>query len=82
MSFDTDAAQAADPSDPRLSQVLARLDEIRTQLDSEDLDLEDQLVLYREGCTLVATAKRILSAVRAEVDILMHETDALPTRGN
>lgn len=66
---------------PRLSQVLARLDEIRRQLDREDLDLEDQLVLYREGCGLVATAKKILGDVRAEVDLLMQDTDAVPTRG-
>jgi exodeoxyribonuclease VII small subunit len=65
----------------RLSRVLARLDEIRRHLDREDLDLEDQLVLYREGCTLVGTAKQILNTVRAEVDILMQETEALPVRG-
>jgi len=70
-----------DAAEPRLSQVLARLDEIRRQLDREDLDLEDQLVLYREGCGLVASAKTILGAVRAEVDLLMSDADAVPARG-
>jgi exodeoxyribonuclease VII small subunit len=68
-------------AETRLSRVLARLDEIRRNLDRDDLDLEDQLVLYREGCTLVGTAKQILNTVRAEVDILMQETESAPVRG-
>ena len=58
---------------PRLSQVLARLEEIRKGLDREDLDLEDQMVLYREGCTLAASAKRLLDTARAEVEFLLEE---------
>lgn len=65
----------------RLSAVLARLDEIRRELDRDDLDLEDQLVLYREGCTHTVAAKQILNAVRAEVDVLMEGADAVHTRG-
>lgn len=60
----------------RLSQVLARLEEIRRELDREDLDLEDQMVLYREGCTLAASAKRLLDTARAEVEFLMDGADA------
>ncbi|HEV2129879.1 MAG TPA: exodeoxyribonuclease VII small subunit [Longimicrobiaceae bacterium] len=59
----------------RLGAVLARLEEIRRDLDRDDLDLEDQLLLYREGCTLAAQAKRILDTTRAEVEILMQEGD-------
>jgi exodeoxyribonuclease VII small subunit len=72
-------AAATDP--PRLSQVLARLEEIRRELDRDDLDLEDQLALYREGCGHVITAKRILGDVRSEVEILTQEADAVETRG-
>jgi exonuclease VII small subunit len=43
--------------------------------DRDDLDLEDQLLLYREGCTLAAQAKRILDTARAEVEFLMGEHD-------
>ena len=57
----------------RLGAVLARLNQIRRELDRDDLDLEDQLVLYREGCTHVAAAKRILEASRAEVELLTDE---------
>ncbi len=60
----------------RLGAVLARLEEIRRDLDRDDLELEDQLLLYREGCTLAAQAKRILDTTRAEVEILMQEGDA------
>lgn len=74
-------APSAAPGNPRLSEVLARLDEIRRELDRDDLDLEDQLALYREGCGHVVTAKRILGDVRAEVEILTQETDAVETRG-
>ena len=72
-------AVATDP--PRLSQVLARLEEIRRELDRDDLELEDQLALYREGCGHVIAAKQILGDVRAEVDILTQEADAVETRG-
>jgi exodeoxyribonuclease VII small subunit len=72
-------AAATDP--PRLSQVLGRLEEIRHELDRDDLDLEDQLALYREGCGHVITAKRILGDVRSEVEILTQEADAVETRG-
>ena len=66
---------AAEPTaEPlRLGAVLARLDQIRRELDRDDLDLEDQLVLYREGCAHVAAAKRILEASRAEVELLTDE---------
>ncbi len=57
----------------RLGVVLARLDQIRRELDRDDLDLEDQLVLYREGVTHVATARRILETSRAEVELLAEE---------
>jgi|GEM_PF-4230210 len=73
---------ASDTSaEPRLGALLARLDEIRRELDRDDVDLEDQLALYREGCTHVLAAKRILNSVRSEVEVLMAETDAAPLRG-
>lgn len=66
---------------PRLGQILDRLDEIRRELDREDLDLEAQLALYREGCGHVLQAKQILNQVRSEVDLLMSEADAVEVRG-
>ena len=64
----------------RLAAVLARLGQIRRELDRDDLDLEDQLVLYREGCTHVAAAKRILEASRAEVELLTDEDSGSDSR--
>ncbi|MDQ3604815.1 MAG: exodeoxyribonuclease VII small subunit [Gemmatimonadota bacterium] len=82
--FQTGAAAPAgegDASDaPRLSQVLARLEEIRKGLDRDDLDLEDLMVLYREGCTLAASARRLLETARAEVEFLMEEGEG-PSAG-
>lgn len=79
MPRSTPASDAS--AEPRLGALLARLDEIRRELDRDDVDLEDQLALYREGCTHVLAAKRILNSVRSEVEVLMAETDAAPLRG-
>lgn len=78
----TPAASPAEAStEPRLGVLLARLEEIRRELDRDDVDLEDQLALYREGCTHVLAAKRILNSVRSEVEVLMTETGEAPLRG-
>ncbi len=78
----TSAPSPAEASaEPRLGVLLARLEEIRRELDRDDVDLEDQLALYREGCTHVLAAKRILNSVRSEVEVLMTETGAAPLRG-
>lgn len=66
---------------PRLGALLTRLEAIRRELDRDDIDLEEQLALYREGCSHVLVAKRILNSVRAEVEILMTEADEAPLRG-
>jgi exodeoxyribonuclease VII small subunit len=78
----TSAPSPAEAStEPRLGVLLARLEEIRRELDRDDVDLEDQLSLYREGCTHVLAAKRILNSVRSEVEVLMTETGEAPLRG-
>jgi exodeoxyribonuclease VII small subunit len=75
----TSASDAS--AEPRLGELLARLEEIRRELDRDDVDLEDQLALYREGCTHVLAAKRILNSVRSEVEVLMADSGEVPTRG-
>lgn len=77
----TDPPSPAGAAEPRLGALLARLEEIRRELDRDDVELEDQLALYREGCAHVLAAKRILNSVRSEVEVLMTETEALPLRG-
>lgn len=67
--------QIIDAPPLRLGAVLTRLDQIRREMDRDDLDLEDQLVLYREGVTHVAAARRILEASRAEVELLAEDKE-------
>lgn len=62
-------ASAADR--PRLSTLFQRLDEILLQLDREDVDLEEQMALYREACGHLASARRILDEAQAEIEFLM-----------
>jgi exonuclease VII small subunit len=77
--------QAANPitspaDSARLGPLLSRLDEIRRELDRDDVELEDQMTLYREACGHIASAKRMLGEHRAEIELLMTETEAGPER--
>lgn len=56
---------------PRLSSLYQRLDEILSQLDREDVDLEEQMALYREACGHLASARGILDETQAEIEFLM-----------
>jgi exodeoxyribonuclease VII small subunit len=56
---------------PRLSTLFQRLDEILSQLDREDVDLEEQMALYREACGHLGTARGILDETQAEIEFLM-----------
>ncbi len=72
--------QAANPipspaDSPRLGPLLSRLDEIRRELDRDDVELEDQMTLYREACGHLAAARRMLGEHRAEIELLMSETE-------
>jgi exodeoxyribonuclease VII small subunit len=53
---------------PRLAASLARLDQIVRRLDSGDLELEDQMALYVEGCGHVVTARRIIQDAVLRID--------------
>jgi exonuclease VII small subunit len=55
--------------------LLSRLDEIRRELDRDDVELEDQMTLYREACGHITAAKRMLGEHRAEIELLMTETE-------
>jgi exodeoxyribonuclease VII small subunit len=68
------APPAAPPEEaPRLGVLLRRLEEIRRELDRDDLDIEDQMTLYREGCALAVRARKVLDNAVAEVEILSEE---------
>jgi exonuclease VII small subunit len=42
-------------------------------MDRDDLELEDHMRLYREGCELVMAARGILQHAAAEIEVLMGE---------
>lgn len=63
---------------PRLSSLFVRLDEILAQLDREDVDLEEQMALYREACGHLASARGILDETQAEIEFLMGGDAASP----
>jgi exodeoxyribonuclease VII small subunit len=67
-----------DAEAPRLGALLRRLEEIRREMDRDDLELEDHMRLYREGCALVIGARSILQHAASEIEVLM--TDAGPGR--
>lgn len=56
---------------PRLSALFQRLDDILSQLDGEEVDLEEQMALYREACSHLASARGILDEAQAEIEFLM-----------
>ena len=56
---------------PRLSSLFQRLDAILAQLDREDVDLEEQMALYREACGHLGSARTILDETQAEIEFLM-----------
>lgn len=63
---------------PRLSELFLRLDEILSQLDREDVDLEEQMALYREACGHLASARGILDHTQAEIEFLMAGDGGVP----
>jgi exodeoxyribonuclease VII small subunit len=67
---------AIDEARPRLGDLFSRLDEILRHLDRDDVELEQQMELYREACSHLGSARRILDETRAEIEILL--TDAPP----
>jgi exodeoxyribonuclease VII small subunit len=62
-----DPAAAAE-SPPRLAAALARLDQIVRRLDSGEMELEDQMALYVEGCNHVVAARRIIQEAILRID--------------
>ena len=66
---------------PRLSSLFQRLDEILAQLDRDDVDLEEQMALYREACSHLGSARGILDETQAEIEFLMGGDGGQPLVG-
>lgn len=59
---------------------LRRLEEIVSQLETENLELDRALALFEEGVTHVREAEALLSAAELRVEELLGEGESLDTR--
>jgi exodeoxyribonuclease VII small subunit len=57
--------------EPGFDQILARLREVVTRLESADLTLEQSLQIYEEGVQLARRGQQLLSAAERRVEILV-----------
>jgi exodeoxyribonuclease VII small subunit len=71
MSARRKAGEAEADGPPTLEERLERLEEIMSQLESDDVALEKALGLFEEGVRLVREAEQILSATELRVDELL-----------
>lgn len=61
----------ADAPDPGFDQILARLREVVTRLESGELSLEQSLQVYEEGVTLARKGQQLLATAEKRVEILV-----------
>ncbi len=61
----------ADPADQGFDQILARLREVVTRLESGDLSLEQSLQVYEEGVGLARKGQQLLATAEKRVEILV-----------
>jgi exodeoxyribonuclease VII small subunit len=61
----------ADPADPGFDQILARLREVVSRLESGELTLEQSLAVYEEGVGLARKGQQLLATAEKRVEILV-----------
>ncbi|MBL0212665.1 MAG: exodeoxyribonuclease VII small subunit [Myxococcales bacterium] len=61
----------ADPVEQGFDQILARLREVVTRLESGDLSLEQSLQVYEEGVGLARKGQQLLATAEKRVEILV-----------
>jgi exodeoxyribonuclease VII small subunit len=61
----------ADPADLGFDQILARLREVVTRLESGELSLEQSLAVYEEGVALARKGQDQLASAEKRVEILV-----------
>lgn len=61
----------ADPAEPGFDQILARLREVVTRLESGELSLEQSLQVYEEGVQLARRGQQLLATAEKRVEILV-----------
>lgn len=68
--FATVPDMAAEP-EPSFDQIIARLREVVTRLESGELPLEKSLEVYEEGVQLARRGQHLLAAAEKRVEILV-----------
>ena len=63
----------ARPKEKNFEDAMARLEEIVAEIESEELGLEKQFELFREGMTLARFCDGKLSEVQKSVEIVLKE---------
>ncbi|MGN6108979.1 MAG: exodeoxyribonuclease VII small subunit [Kofleriaceae bacterium] len=61
----------ADLGEPGFDQILARLREVVTRLESGELTLEQSLQIYEEGVQLARRGQQLLATAEKRVEILV-----------
>jgi exodeoxyribonuclease VII small subunit len=67
----------AEPTDPGFDQILARLREVVTRLESGELTLEQSLQVYEEGVALARKGQQLLAAAEKRVEILVSASSGI-----
>lgn len=61
----------ADATEPGFDQILARLREVVTRLESGELSLEQSLQIYEEGVQLARKGQTLLASAEKRVELLV-----------
>lgn len=73
-------SHGSDEGEPTLEERLARLDEIVSTLEADDVDLDRALALFEEGVAHVRAAEKALSRAELRVEELLGEGEDAETR--
>jgi exodeoxyribonuclease VII small subunit len=60
-------------NEPRLSQRIARLEQILARLEREDLDLDDALALFEEGVAHLREAEKLVRTAELRIERLLEQ---------
>ncbi|HEY4056117.1 MAG TPA: exodeoxyribonuclease VII small subunit [Kofleriaceae bacterium] len=63
--------------EPGFDQLLVRLREVVTRLESGDLSLEQSLAIYEEGVQLARKGQHLLSTAEKRVEILVNSANGV-----
>ena len=67
------------PEELGFDQILARLREVVTKLESGELSLEQSLAIYEEGVQLARKGQQLLASAEKRVEILVSASGGVET---